>query len=419
MLSGATLRAEDVTLLGGDLSSDLQGRAAIQVFAPNISEENKTAQLSGFAPFHDRFDFETGLGPKFINRSCGDCHVGNGRGPVRLARGANRLSTVVVKVSQGNDITGAPINVKGVGEQIQDANRRGRDIFGLRLEWLASSFTINGVKIAARKPVVSFSLPAGAPSEVGVSLRMTPIIIGVGLLEAISEDTILELSDPYDRNDDGISGRPQYVPDLIIQELKLGRFGFKASHPTIEQQSAAAAFHDMGVTNKYFPGRRGIIELSDEQFENMVVYLALAGVPKARDQGDEKVIKGQLHFKDIGCADCHVMTLKTGEHRYSELSNQTIHPFTDLLLHDMGEGLSDTRPEYEASAREWRTTPLWGLGYSASVSEVKPLYLHDGRAKTIEEAILWHDGEARRSRKAFQKLSDEDSEALLAFLRSL
>jgi CxxC motif-containing protein (DUF1111 family) len=412
--------AEDLTLLGGELTTELTGRAAIQVFAPNISDENKAAQLRGFAPFHNRFNRRTGLGPSFVNRACGDCHVHNGRGPVRVRSSTSRLTTVVVKVSRGNRSDGTPRNIPGVGEQLQDSTLQGLSNFGLQLNWTVAPFLFpDGSKILTRFPTASFALPAPAPKAVGVSIRMSPIIIGVGLIEAIPTETIISLSDPDDVNGDGISGRPQFVPDLENGGRGLGRFGFRASHITVAQQSGAAAFHDMGITNQFFPSQDGKLEFSTQDMEDLVVYLALAGVPAARNQSDPQIQRGKELFSSIGCAECHVMTFITGSHRFAELENQTIHPFTDLLLHDMGKGLSDTRPEFEASASEWRTTPLWGLGYSSTVSDVKPRYLHDGRARTIQEAVLWHGGEALKSRRAFQKLEKSSREDLLAFLNSL
>lgn len=414
------LAAEDITLLGGGLTTDLQGRAAIQVFAPNITEKNKAAQLEGFAPFHNRFDRRTGLGPAFINRACGECHVNNGRGPVRVRTSSTRLTTVVVKVSRGTRPDGTPKNIPGVGEQLQDSTFQERPNFNLQLNWTFAPFLFpDGSKILARFPSASFTLPAPAPKTVGVSIRMSPIIIGAGLIEAIPSEAILALSDPDDANGDGISGRPQFVPDLETGQKGLGRFGFRASHITIAQQSGAAAFNDMGLTNQFFPGADGSREFSDRDMENLVVYLALAGIPAARNQSDPRVQRGKELFSSIGCADCHVMTFTTGAHRFTELQNQTIHPFTDLLLHDMGKGLSDTRPEFEASGSEWRTTALWGLGYSSTVSDVKPRYLHDGRARTIQEAVLWHGGEALKSRRAFQNLEKSSREDLIAFLNSL
>jgi len=413
--------AQDLTLLGGELTTDLAGRAAIQVFAPNILEEHKTAQLEGFTPFHNRFNRKSGLGPAFINRACGDCHVSNGRGPVRIRSSSSRLTTVVVKISKGNFADGTPKNIPGLGEQLQDSTLSGLANFGLQINWTVNPFLFpDGSKVLGRFPTVSFSLPTPVPNFVGVSLRMSPILIGVGLIEAISTETILALSDPDDTNGDGISGRPQYVPDFENNTKILGRFGFRASHTTIVQQSGAAAFNDMGITNRYFPNESsGTLELSNKDLDNLLVYLALAGVPAARNQSDPPVLHGKELFSAIGCADCHVMTLTTGTHQFTELENQTIHPFTDLLLHDMGKGLSDTRPEFEASASEWRTTALWGIGFSSTVSDVKPRYLHDGRARTIEEAILWHGGEARRAQRNYQRLEKEAREDLIAFLNSL
>jgi CxxC motif-containing protein (DUF1111 family) len=248
---------------------------------------------------------------------------------------------------------------------------------------------------------------------------MSPQLIGMGLLEAIPESTILALSDPRDLNGDGISGRPMYVPNRSNGLFELGRFGFKGAHPTLAQQSAAAAFNDIGVTNQLFPGDDGSKELTDDELNRLLVYQQIAGVPIARNQADPQVIRGKELFQAIGCADCHRMSLDTGNSDVPELANQRIHPFTDLLLHDMGPGLADKRAEYSASGREWRTTPLWGIGFSATLSSIRPRYLHDGRARTLAEAILWHDGEARRSRTNFKALPRADREALIQFLKSL
>ena len=229
----------------------------------------------------------------------------------------------------------------------------------------------------------------------------------------------MALSDPDDSNGDGISGRPQYIPDRINGGLALGRFGFRASHPTVKQQSAAAAFGDMGVTNSIFTDETGSQELSEEDLDDLSLYQELAGVPIARDQSDPEVQRGAELFTSVGCADCHVTTFTTVNTVHPELNGQLIHPFTDLLLHDMGPELSDGRNEFSASGSEWRTTPLWGGGFFKSVSGVKQKLLHDGRARSIEEAILWHGGEGETSTNNFKNLPKADRDALLRFLDSI
>ncbi|MCB0339168.1 MAG: thiol oxidoreductase, partial [Bdellovibrionales bacterium] len=261
--------------------------------------------------------------------------------------------------------------------------------------------------------------PGFKKKELRSSLRMSPLLIGVGLLEAIPEESILSLSDPEDSNNDGISGKPNYVVDIRTQGTALGRFGFKASHPTVEQQSSAAFFHDMGLTNPLFIEANLPFEVSQQELDRIVVYQVLAGVPKARYQSTDFIEKGRSIFFELGCHKCHTPTFVTGEHKYSELAGQTIHPFTDLLLHNMGPGLRDRRAEFSAKGSEWRTTPLWGLGFAKTLSEVKPRFLHDGRARNLKEAILWHGGEAKSAKDGFKALSKSDREFLISFLNSL
>ncbi|MDZ4785337.1 MAG: di-heme oxidoredictase family protein [bacterium] len=417
----SNLFAQDITQLGGDVTSLFTGRNAIQLPAPNVaSEENRLLQLSGFAVFHQFANKAEGLGPTFNHVSCGSCHVNNGRGRVNFLP-SSIGSPMVIKISlPGLNSDGSPKDVPGIGEQLRDHQLQGKRLFDIKLQWtdVEGSYP-DGTTYTLRKPKLSFLVPGYKSHKLRPSLRMAPPVIGPGLLEAIPESTILALSDPSDSNGDGISGKPQYVPDIRTNQKKLGRFGFKSSHPTLEQQSAAAAFHDIGLTNILFNTSNNSDELSQDELNRLSVYQQIAGVPAATNQSDPKVIKGKGLFVTIGCEDCHKMTLVTGTHEFSELSNQTIHPFTDLLLHNMGLGLADKRSEFEASGAEWRTTPLWGLGFSETLSNVKANFLHDGRARSIEEAILWHAGEGNKSRKNFKNLAKSDRKALIAFLRSL
>jgi CxxC motif-containing protein (DUF1111 family) len=413
----------DISRLGGDLSSTLPERHAIQVAAPNVSDRTRfEKQLSGFPVFHSLLSSPEGLGPHFVNNSCGGCHINNGRGPAKFSRGITQGSTMVVKVSvRGKNPDGSPKDVPGIGEQIQDHSVTGKRTASVTLKWIPVTGRYPDKRpYTLRKPDLSISLTGRSSRGILSSLRMTPALIGLGLLDGVSEGTILERADPADADKDGISGEPQYVIDAKTKEKRLGKFGFRASHTTTEEQSAAAAFFDMGVTSSLFPGETATTELTDDNLDRLTFYQNLAGVPFARDQESPTVVAGRARFDALGCEKCHRATMTTGEvPGYPELSNQTFHPFSDLLLHDMGPGLADKRSEFEASGREWRTTPLWGLGYSYSLSSVKPLFLHDGRARTIEEAILWHGGEAEGSKKAFMKLKKAERDELIAFLRSL
>ncbi len=422
--AGTPLAAEDFTFLGGGMTSNLPGKAAVQVTAPNVTDSDRAQQqIDGFTPFHKKFTPAEGVGPLMVNASCGGCHVENAKGPLRLGRGGSRGSSMVVKVSlKGEGEGGAPIDVPGIGEQLQDRKANGRRNMRVRLRWREKRERRyrDGTTYSLRKPRVTFRIPGYRRSEIAHSLRMTPSLVGLGLLQAIPEETILALSDPEDSDGDGISGRPQYVPDKRNGGLALGRFGFKGSHPTVEQQSAAAAFFDMGLSNDLFYNEEEGKELSDYDLELLDIYQVLGGTPRAINQDKKRVQKGFELFKEIGCDSCHIPTLETGEvEGYPELSNHTIHPFTDMLLHDMGPGLADKRSEYSASGSEWRTTPLWGLGTTRSFSGVRPFYLHDGRARTLEEAILWHGGEAKKARQNFKRLRRGQRKALIAFLNSL
>jgi CxxC motif-containing protein (DUF1111 family) len=277
----------------------------------------------------------------------------------------------------------------------------------------------DGTKYTLRKPTVFIPKRLKLPRGTISSLRMSPPMIGMGLLEAIPANLVVEWSDPQDSDGDGVSGRVNWVKDLSTGNYTVGRFGFKANHPTVVQQTGAALYHDMNITNPFFGADRTPAEAPLEVLHSMAIYLRLAGVPKARDQEDPKVLAGKRVFQALRCDACHKMTVTTGVHQDEELVDQVIHPFTDLLLHDMGRGLSDKWSEFSATGREWRTTPLWGLGFAKRLSGAKPVYLHDGRARTIEEAILWHGGEAARSQKAFVASSRADRHALMTFLNSL
>ncbi|MEZ4753145.1 MAG: di-heme oxidoredictase family protein [Bdellovibrionota bacterium] len=417
--------AEDFTNLGGELTNNIPGANGLQVTAPNVTDsELIEKQLTGFIPFHRLTTKSEGLGPDFINSSCGGCHSGNGKGFVGISSKSKNENSMVVKVSlRGVDENGAPRDVPDVGEQFKDKNNSGSRVkskFRMKLRWRRVNGKYpDGKKYKLRRPRLSYRIKGFKRKVLATSIRMTPAVIGVGLIESIPESAILALSDPNDLNGDGISGEPQYVPDKRNGGMALGRFGFRASHPTVEQQTAAASFHDMGISNELFKAAGEENELSEDQLEIMTVYQMLAGVPAARSQTDEDVLFGQSLFKQANCQSCHTMTFETENSIYSDLDGQTIHPFSDFLLHDMGRGLADKRQEFSASGFEWRTTPLWGLGFLKTVSKVQQHYLHDGRARTIEEAILWHGGEAEASQQAFKNMSKAERDALIKFLKSL
>jgi CxxC motif-containing protein (DUF1111 family) len=416
--------AQDLSRQGGDLTTDSPGRFALQLPAPNVTDEaRRQLQLSGFTPFHQIVTAAQGLGPTFVNSSCGGCHVENGRGPLKTSSGRFGGTTFIVKLGlTKTNPNGSPKSVPGLGLQLHDQAVKGRSNASVSLAWrtIRGKYK-DGQAYSLRRPVVNFRFRKQNRRKFVSSMRMTPAVIGPGLLEAIPDSVILERHDPDDANGDGISGKINTVPNKLTGMLTIGRFGFKASNPTLAQQTAAALFFDIGVTSSIFPDLAGAPpEESDDDLNRLVVYQAIAGVPRARDTTNPAVQAGQALFFSLGCEACHRVNMTTGTAVDPELSNQLIHPYTDLLLHDMGSGLADKLSDFSARGAEWRTSPLWGLGFAESVStDVKDLYLHDGRARTLEEAIIWHGGEAQKAKDDFLNLPKAGRDQLVAFLRSL
>jgi CxxC motif-containing protein (DUF1111 family) len=301
----------------------------------------------------------------------------------------------------------------------------------------------DGTTVTLRAPTYSFADPAYGPPADGLMLspRVAPQMIGLGLLEAIPAADILAFADPDDADGDGISGRPQIVPSVEHGVPMLGRFGLKGGTPTVNEQSSRAFASDMGLSTPLHPdpsgdctlrqpscrnapagqeeGVRDGLEVDRESLDLVTFYSRNLGVPERRGVDDPRVLQGKAVFHAIGCQSCH--RPKHVTHRLDgqpEQSFQLIWPYTDLLLHDMGPGLADNRPEGRATGSEWKTPPLWGLGLTETVSGHAQL-LHDGRARSVLEAILWHGGEAQAQRDAVVNLSTDDREALLTFLGSL
>ena len=262
-----------------------------------------------------------------------------------------------------------------------------------------------------------------------MSPRMARPVFGLGLLEAISENTLLDL-EVAQMNEGIVSGRINRVWDVESSSTKVGRFGWKANEPTVKQQSADAYHSDMGITSPLSSiesvhgtdaddGFADDPEISDEILSSVAFYIQTLGVPSARGIGDPVVEGGRLLFKQAGCTGCHVPQLRTGElEGVPEVSNQDIFPYTDLLLHDMGDGLADGRRDFLADGQEWRTAPLWGIGLTMLVNQ-HTFLLHDGRARDVNEAILWHGGEAEYSKTAYLNMSSEERVILLTFINSL
>jgi CxxC motif-containing protein (DUF1111 family) len=419
--------AQSSELAGGDLTAILPRDVLLELPAPSVnSDADFSLHLEGHSVFHRSFRTISGsgrpvLGPLFNNDSCSSCHVRVGRGPIQL-HPSTAGSTMIVKVGARTRSTkqAAP-SLPGIGEQLQDRSLDGSSRFAIRLRWKSTTGAYpDGENYSLRRPQLSLSLPRYHQREFTTSLRMTPQVIGMGLLEAISSERILSLADPDDRDGDGISGRATRVLNRETKAFEVGRFGFKATHPTLKQQTAAALFHDMGITTEMFKKPARPPELSNRELLSLVFYQQVSGVPGQRAPLTPDVVTGRELFQSIGCTACHVphhQTSSTASPHY--LASQAISPYTDLLVHDMGPGLADGRTEFGVSGREWRTAPLWGLGMYEVISPRNTGFLHDGRARTLSEAILWHGGEASSSRAAFVSLSALQRAQIISFLRSL
>ena len=374
----------------------------------------------------------SGLGPIFNNVSCISCHHNDGKGTPTFGEAT---SSMLIRMSlPGADDHGGPNGASGYGAQLQDQAIQGK----LPEAHVSIAYTDqpviypDGSQVTLRKPTYTMAgwYSGAQPAGCLLSPRMAPPVFGLGLLELIPEATLLAMADENDADGDGISGRPNYVYDVLTGATIIGRFGLKASVASIMTQVASAYNQDMGITSSALPvescfgqpqadGLKDDPELPDSILNAVSYYIKTLPVPARRNVTDPTALRGEQLFTQLQCASCHQPTLQTGvDVRYPALSNQRIHPYTDLLLHDMGDGLADGRPDYKATGHEWRTTPLWGIGLFQKTNGT-PYYLHDGRARTLEEAVLWHDGEAAKAKLKFTQLAKSDRDAVVAFLQSL
>lgn len=385
-----------------------------------------------------------GLGPLFNSNSCQGCHVKDGKGHPPLTREESFLSTLVrVSIPAEHAEQQALLTTAGVvpepnyGDQIQPnsiPSIKGEATPHFEYAEISGQFK-DGETYTLLKPTLKLEqLHYGAlHPQVQLSARVAPVMIGMGLLEAIPEADLVALADPEDKNADGISGRTNQVWDVRAQKTLLGRFGWKANQPSVAQQSAGAFHGDLGITSPLFASTPctttqtncatapdgGKPEINQELMDMVSFYASLLAVPARREVNDPEVLKGERLFTQAHCSACHIPELKTGVRPdFPELEHQNIQPFTDLLLHDMGEGLADQRPDFLATGTEWRTTPLWGIGLIETVNG-HTRFLHDGRARNLMEAILWHGGEAESAKQNVLKMSKDERSALLRFLNSL
>jgi len=376
-----------------------------------------------------------GLGPTFNARACASCHFKDGRGRP-LVTGQNSGGFLMrVSLPNASEIE-APIAVPGYGTQIQDRSNQ-TILFEAKVE--VSYQTIlgtyaDGTMYELRKPRYTITNEQfGSLSNVQTSPRIGQQTIGLGLISALPNSEILKFEDEFDSNNDGISGRANYVLNEETQQLEVGRYGWKANAPTLKQQIELAFHGDMGLTTSMFPENDcpspqldcqnapngGEPEVTDTQLSRVLFYQSTLAVPNRRNVQEESVLRGKQLFNTMNCISCHAINQVTGiSEILPALENVTIRPYSDFLLHDMGEDLADNRPDFKANGREWRTQPLWGLGLISTVNN-HTFLLHDGRARNIEEAILWHGGEAENSKDQFINLSAEERQQVLDFLNSL
>ncbi len=432
--------------LGGDNSVVLESTNAFSLPSANMPITQRLNFSVGNSFFRNAWVIapastaaRDGLGPLFNTNACQNCHIKDGRGHLPINDHDNTVS-MLVRVS----LPGAPESDKaGViehptyGGQLQDFAINGHTPEAkITVDFDYHTVTLeDGTKVELRQPRLKFSNFSHEAIDANTltSLRIAPPMIGLGYLQALSEDQILANEDPEDKNGDGISGRANWVWDSESQAITLGRFGWKAEQPSLKQQNAGAFAGDMGLTSALSikddcteaqtacrnAPHGGSPEVSDKILDQVTFYTANLAVPARRNVDDPNVQAGAELFQTIGCSDCHTPRWQLADvSDMPWLGNQTIYPFTDMLLHDLGEGLSDNRPVFQAQGNEWRTPPLWGLGLTEVVNEEFG-YLHDGRARTLTEAILWHGGEAQASRDQFATMDSNTRAQLLAFLKSL
>lgn len=392
-----------------------------------------------------------GLGPLYNTRSCQRCHIKDGRGHPPENADDNSIS-MFLRVSIPGTDADAVEQIEGYiatlpdptyGTQLQDFAVQGHPSeYRMEVTYEEELITLaDGATVSLRDPTYTAADLGYGPlhKDAMLSPRVAPQMIGLGLLEAISADDIFANADPEDKDGDGISGRPNIVWSQVHEQPMLGRFGLKAGNPTILEQSASAFVGDIGISNPIFQAAAGectdlqadcraaihgdgddrVFEIDQVGLDLVTFYSRNLGVPARRNVDDPQVLLGKQVFYETGCTSCHTPSFVTQRlEDQPEQSFQLIWPYTDMLLHDMGPGLADNRPEARATGREWRTPPLWGIGFTQQVSG-HSYFLHDGRARSLLEAVLWHGGEAAAQRDTVIDLPTSEREALIAYLESL
>lgn len=444
---------------GGRTTVHASGRNAFSLPAATLSDAERTRFAVGNSFFRRNWvqapastTARDGLGPHFLARSCGACHVQDGRAqppdfhnPLKPRPFAGLLMRLSIP---GEGPYGAPVPDPVYGDQFNTEGVRGVTGEGrlrIRYETITGQYT-DGTPYALERPIYSLEQLNYGPlhAQVMMSPRIAPQVIGLGLLEAIPEADIVATAAAQAALDGPIKGQPNYVWDAYAGEVRLGRFGWKANVATVAHQTAGAFHGDIGISSAHFPEQTctaaqkdclaapdgnstepdsQAVEIPDYLLDDVIFYQATLAPPARRNASDEQVLRGQALFHAAQCAQCHRPSWTTAQPPFARLSSpslagQTITPYTDMLLHDMGEDLADGRADFRANGRQWRTPPLWGIGLLPAVNGHQRL-LHDGRARGVAEAILWHGGEAQAAREAFRAFSAEERAALVKFVESL
>lgn len=440
---------------GGATTVWATGKNAFSFPAANLSDAERTRFVIGNSFFKRNWVIapasttaRDGLGPHFIARSCGACHALDGRGaPPDFRKGLadEQPLALLLRLSvPGTDAHGGPRPEPVYGDQFTNAAVPGVTPEGeVTLRWkpIHGRFA-DGTPYTLQQPLYGFRKLGYGPmaKDVRVSPRIAPQVIGMGLLEAIPEAEIERNAAEQAAMPGPIKGQPNRVWDAVAGREMIGRFGWKANVATVAHQTAGAFHGDIGITSSFFPeetctpkqadcraaprGAKGQVpEIDDKTLHDVIFYQATLAPPARRQARDVQVLQGQKLFAQAQCAVCHRPSYLTGEGPFPHLTSpalkgQTIWPYTDLLLHDMGDALADGRPDFRANGRQWRTPPLWGIGLIKDVNGHQRL-LHDGRANGVLEAILWHGGEAEDSKQQVLRMSREDREALVKFVESL
>jgi CxxC motif-containing protein (DUF1111 family) len=446
-------KTDEAALSAGTFTVERFDKAAYSEPAPVLNNKQRQFFMVGRNIFHRQWasinslNGDWGLGPTFIADRCSACHVNAGRGGPPASRDEQMLSMLVRLSLPGEDKHGAPRAHPHYGDQLQNRSLDGRNVdfayagspvppeADLYMDWEERIVRFpDGEVVELRAPMLRIENlnfgPLGADAM--TSVRIAQPIFGLGFLEAVSEQTLADIA--REQKALGFSGRPNYVWDAVNKRRALGRFGWKANQPSLKQQIATAAIGDMGLSSRLFPDQNcpraqeicarhlpgNVPEIINHEIEALELWLQGLAVPARRSINDPEVRLGEKLFAAAKCAVCHVPEMKTAAMfpPLPQLANQTFRAYTDLLLHDMGEELADGRPDFKAGPRDWRTAPLWGLGLSQTVNGSTAM-LHDGRARNVVEAILWHGGEAEVSREAYRNMSKADREALVRFIEAI